>query len=94
MAACTQGIKGSLKLLSVCLFDHAALASGGHISILLSLQRQEWLHERGRTFCDLKLENSRIQVGLQPGTFGQVTLVDLGSVHAVQCSVILLLAEL
>ena len=70
--------------LSVCLFDHAAmreataLASGGCAFTLLSLQALEWLHKRGRAFCDLKPDNIRVQMGQQPGTFGHVTLIDLG----------------
>ena len=67
---------------SVCLnmirCQRIALASRGCISSLLSLQGLQWLHERGRAFCDLKPENIRVQMGRQPGTFAHVTLVDLG----------------
>ena len=47
-------------------------------TILVLLQGLEWLHKRGRAFCDLKPDNIRVQMGQQPGTFAHVTLVDLG----------------
>ena len=47
-------------------------------TVLLWLQALEWLHKRGRAFCDLKPDNIRVQMGQQPGTFAHVTLVDLG----------------
>ena len=59
-------------------FAYACLCRFVCSTMLLCLQGLQWLHKRGRAICDLKPDNIRVQMGQQPGTFGHVTLIDLG----------------
>ena len=49
-----------------------------HHHMWMALQALEWLHEKGRAHCDLKVDNLRIRPGKERGTICHVTLLDMG----------------